>query len=283
MSEHRGRWVELDWDHPGKTFSGVISTDVSKKPAIWQASNAAVLKNSRANSGLIFGPGAFRCGMARIQKVPTGEFHSGYGCIIMAAVIGVFGFILWWGYYTLVTMDASIAKITQPTPATLPEVVAVPGLEARLAAFAAEADGGKVTTLKLSVADLNTLLLLAPDGGSGSYKDMLRVKALDASMGVIITDVSLPMNTAKFWEDTKRYLVGEIDFTMDMTALGPDVKVSAVRVPGKTVQEEMVKGMQMYGYLGPYQTHPTIGSVLKTIKQFKVESDGVWLSTEEKK
>lgn len=261
----------------------MISGDVSKKPAIWQASNATALKNSRANTGLIFGPGAFRCGMARIQKVPTGEFHSGYGCIIMSAVIGVFGFILWWGYYTLVTMDAAIAKITQSAPAKLPEVVAVPGLEARLTEFAAAVNGGKVATLKLSAADLNALLLLAPDGGTGSYKDMLRVKALDPAKAIIVTDVSLPMNTAKFWEDTKRYLVGEIDFMLEMTAVGPDAKVSAVRVPGKTVPEEMVKGMQMYGYLGPYQTHPVIGPVLKAIKQFKVESDGVWLSTEEKK
>jgi hypothetical protein len=88
------------------------------------------------------------------------------------------------------------------------------------------------------------------------------------------------MNTAKFWEDTKRYLVGEIDFTLEMTTLGPDAKVSAVRMPGKTVPEGMLKGMQMYGYLGPYQAHPTIGPVLKAIKQVKIEANGLRLSTE---
>lgn len=217
--------------------------------------------------------------MASTQKVPTGEFHSGYGCIIMTAVIGVFGFIVWWGYYTLKTMDAAIAEITQSAPAKLPEVAAVPGLEQRLADFATAATEGKPATLKLTVADLNALLLLAPVGSNGSYKDMLRVKALDAAKQTIITEASLPMNTANFSDGSKRYLVGEVDFTLEMTELGPDAKVSAVRVPGKTVPEEMVKGMAMYGYLGPYQNDATLGPVLKAIQKYQVEADGVVVST----
>jgi hypothetical protein len=129
------------------------------------------------------------------------------------------------------------------------------------------------------VADLNALLLLAPEGSNGSYKDLLRVKSLDAAKQTIITEASLPLNK-KFWEDSKRYLVGEVDFSLEMTELGPDAKPSAVRVPGKTVPEEMVKGMAMYGYLGPYQNDKTLGSVLKAIKKHQVEADGVVLSTE---
>ena len=218
--------------------------------------------------------------MAKIQKVPTGEFHSGYGCIIMSAVIGVFVFIGWWGYYTLTTMDAAIAAISQAAPAKLPQVATVPGLEQKLSDFANSANSGKPATLKLTVSDLNALLLLAPEGGNGSYKEMLRVKSLDAAKQAFVTDASLPMNTAKFWEDTKRYLVGEVDFTLEMTELGPDARVSAVRVPGKTVPEEMVKGMAMYGYLGPYQNNPTLGPVLKAIKKCQVDNEGVVLSTE---
>jgi len=217
--------------------------------------------------------------MSKIEKVPMGEFHSGYGCVIMSAVVGVFVFIIWWGYYTLTTMDAAIAAITQSAPAKLPEVATVPDLEKKLTDFATAANASKPAALKLSVADLNALLLLAPDGGSGSYKDMLRVKALDAAKQVLIADASLPMNK-KFWESSLRYLVGEVDFTLEMTELGPDARVSAVRVPGKTVQEEMVKGMAMYGYMGPYQNDPTLGPVLKAIKHYKVETDGVVLSTE---
>jgi hypothetical protein len=217
--------------------------------------------------------------MEKIQKVPTGEFHSGYGCIIMSAVVGVFGFIVWWGYYTLTTMDEAIAAITQSTPVKLPEVAPVPGLEQKLADFAALAKAGKPATLKLSVTEINALILLAPDTGSGSYKDMLRVKSLDAAKQTIITEASLPMNTKKFWEDTKRYLVGEVDFTLEMTEVGPDAKVSDVRVPGKTVPVEMVKGMAMYGYLRPYQNDPALEPVLQAIKQCKVEADGLVLST----
>lgn len=219
--------------------------------------------------------------MAKIEKIPTGEFHSGYGCVIMSAVIGVFGFIVWWSFWHVPsTLNTAIAAVAQEVPAKLPEIPAVPDLEKKLTDFAATVNAGKAATLKLSAAELNALLVLAPDGGSGTYKDMLRVKALDAAKNVIITDASLPMNTAKFWEDKKRYLVGEIDFQLEMTAVGPDAKVSAVRVPGKTLPEGMVQGMQMYGYLGPYQSHPTIGPVLKAIKQAKIETDGLLLNTE---
>jgi hypothetical protein len=219
--------------------------------------------------------------MAKFEKVPTGEFHSGYGCVIMSAVVAVFGFIVWWSFWHVPsTLNAAIAAVAQEAPVKLPEIPAAPALEQKLADFAAVANAGKPATLKLSVAELNALLVLAPDGGSGTYKDMLRVKGLDPAKNVIITDASLPMNTAKFWEDKKRYLNGEIDFAVEMTAVGPDAKVSAVRVPGKTLPEGMVQGMQMYGYLGPYQSHPTIGPVLKAIKQAKIEADGLLLSTQ---
>ena len=218
--------------------------------------------------------------MAKIEKTPTGEFHSGDGCIIMTAVVAVVAFIVWWSWYSLVTMDKEIGLLTQPTPVMMPAISPQPGLEQRLADFAKAANAGQTVALTLTVAELNSLLLLAPDGGNGTYKDMLRVKSLDAAKSLIVTDASLPMNTAKFWEDTKRYLVGEIDFTLEMTTLGPDAKVSAVRMPGKTVPEGMLKGMQMYGYLGPYQAHPTIGPVLKAIKQVRIETDGLRLSTE---
>lgn len=216
-------------------------------------------------------------GMAKIEKVPTGEFHSGYGCIIMALAAAMFGFILWWGWYSLTTMDREIAAVAQEKPAVLPAIPPVADLEKRVTDFATAAKAGTKASLKLSAADLNALILLAPDAGNGSYKDMLRVKSLDAAQALIMTEASLPMNTAKFWEGTKRYLVGEIDFAVEMTAVGPDAKVSAVRVPGKTVPAEMLKGMQMYGYLGPWQGHPEIGPVLKAITSAKVESDGVVL------
>jgi hypothetical protein len=216
----------------------------------------------------------------KIQKTPTGEFHSGYGCIIISAVIGVFGFIVWWGYYTLHTMDAAMAEFSQTAPAKLPEITPVPDLPQRLVDFATAANAGKPATLKLSVADFNSMILLAPSEANGSYKDMLRVKSFDVEKQAVVTDASLPMNTMSFTDGSKRYLVGEVDFTLEMTELGPDAKVSAVRVPGKNVLEEMVKGMAMYGYMGPYQTDKTIGPVLKAIKQFKVEADGVVLSTE---
>lgn len=215
--------------------------------------------------------------MAKFEKTPRGEFHSGYGCIIMSAVIGGVVFMLWWGYYSLTTIDSAIAAITQSAPAKLPEVTTVPDLQKRLADFASVATAGKPAALTLSVADLNALILLAPE--NANYKDMLRVKSLDAAQQVITTDASLTMNK-KFWETDKRYLVGEVDFILELTESGPDAKVSAVRVPRKTVSEKLVQGMQI-GYLRPYLEHSEIGPILKTIKQAKVQANGLWVSTVE--
>ncbi|MGV3664081.1 MAG: hypothetical protein ACO1TE_28170 [Prosthecobacter sp.] len=218
--------------------------------------------------------------MAKIEKTPTGEFHSGYGCIIIVAAVSVFGFILWWSWHALQTMDREIGLLTQNEPAKLVEAPLPPDLPGKLASFSAAVSAGTTAVLKLSAADLNALITTAPDAGNGTYKDMLRVKAFNPATSVVVTDGSLPMNTAKFWEDKKRYLVGEIDFYLYLSEAGPDAKVHAVRVPGKTVPDEMVKGMQMYGYLPPYHNHPTIGPILKAVKQIKVEADGVLLSTE---
>jgi len=218
--------------------------------------------------------------MARIEKRPTGEFHSGYGCVIMAAAVGVFGFIIWWGWHSLTTMDREIAAIAQEQPARLAEVTLQPDLNQRLADFAMSATAAKPATLKLSADDLNSLIVTAPDAGSGTYKEMLRVQSFDPVAGVVTTQCSLPMNTAKFWEDKKRHLVGEIDFKLEITEAGVDARIHQVRVPGKTIPDGMLKGMQMYGYLGPYQTHPEIGPILKAIKKATVELDGVLLSTE---
>lgn len=219
--------------------------------------------------------------MAKIEKVPTGEFHSGYGCIIMTAAFAVFGFIIWWAWYSLKTMDREIAAVAQEQPAQLAAVAPQPDLEKKLAAFAAATQAGQAATLKLSAAELNALIVTAPDAGNGTYKDMLRVKSFNPAGNVVTTDCSLPMNTANFSAGTKRYLVGEIDFHIEMTAeVGPDAKIQNVRVPGKTLPDGMLKGMQMYGYLGPYQSHPEIGPVLKAVKKATVEADGVVLSTE---
>lgn len=218
--------------------------------------------------------------MAKIEITPKGEFHSGYGCVIMAAAAGVFLFIAWWMFYHVpVTMDRELAAIAQEAPAKLPDITPVPDLQERLSAFATAASAGQKATLKLSVADLNALLLMAPDTGGPGYKDMLRIKSLDAAKGLITTDASLPMNTAKFWEGKKRYLVGEIDFSLEKTALGPDTKVSAVRVPGKKLPDEMLKGMQMYGYCGPFHNDTALGPIFKAITEVKVEADGLLVTS----
>lgn len=220
-----------------------------------------------------------RSGMAKIEKTPQGEFHSGYGCIIITAAASVFGFILWWSYHTLMTMDREIAAVSQERPMKMVDAPSPPELSKKIADFTAAATAGRPATLQLSAAEINALIVTSPDSGNGTYKEMLRVTAFDPAKKLVTAACSLPMNTAKFWEDKKRYLAGEIDFHLDLTDSGLDAKIQTVRVPGKTIPDGMLKGMQMYGYLTPYHNHPLIGPVLKAVKKVQVEAGGVLLST----
>ena len=85
--------------------------------------------------------------MAKIEKVPTGEVHSGYGCVIMALAAAMFGFILWWGWYSLTTMDREIAAVAQAQPAVLTAITPVADLEKRGTAFAAAIKAGQKAML----------------------------------------------------------------------------------------------------------------------------------------
>lgn len=221
--------------------------------------------------------------MARIQKTPTGEFSPFYGCLIMSLAALTFGGIIAWSGYTLLTQDKAISAFTVDEPEKMPAVVlaaeAKMALEKRLSDFAAAVTSGQASELSLSLAEINALLTLAPDSGYGSYAELVRFEKTDPAKSTLEGRVSLPMNRLKFWEGKKRYLNGSATFLIYVHEEGIDAKVVDVKVPGKTIAEGFVSGMEIWPWVAPYRKIEPLGGVLKSIKKVTVTAEGITLST----
>lgn len=223
--------------------------------------------------------------MARFQKVPSAPFSPYYGCAIMIMAILIFGGIIGWSAYSLLTQDKEIAKITVDDPIKLPPVDLSPeartALEKRLTDFATAAQSGQPAELALSIADLNGLISIAPDTGYGSYADLVRIESTLPEKDALISQACLPMNRLKFWEGKKRYLIGQVIFYVHVHEEGVDAKVVDVKVPGKQVPDGFITGMEIWTWLAPYRKMEPLGSILKAIRKAKVTPEGVILSTVE--
>jgi len=221
--------------------------------------------------------------MARVQKVPTAPFSPYYGCAIMLMAVLTFGGIIAWSAYSLLTQDKVIASLTGEHPVALPDkTLAAPAraaLEGRLSEFTKAVSAGRSAELRLSLPELNALLVLAPDTGYGSYAEMLHFEKTDPAKNLLIARACLPMNRIKFWEGKKRYLIGGLGFHMHIHAEGVDAKVVEVEVPGKAVPEGFIVGMEIWTWLAPYRGIEPSGTVLKAIRSVKVTADGLTLST----
>ncbi len=221
--------------------------------------------------------------MARIQKTPASEFSPFYGCAIMFLAALVFGGIIAFSAYSLFSQDKAIAAFASDAPVRLPAVDLTPeaqaDLEKRLADFAAAAQAGQETELTLTVAELNALVLIAPDSGYGTYTDLVRFETTDPAKNTISGQISLPMNNVKFWENKKRYCNGTATFLLYVHEEGIDAKVVDVKVPGKPVAEGFISGMEIWPWVAPYRKVEPIGAVLRTIKKVTVTAGGVVFST----
>ncbi|MCA1962520.1 MAG: hypothetical protein LDL31_01085 [Prosthecobacter sp.] len=222
--------------------------------------------------------------MAKIEKIPTAEFNPFYGCFIMSMAVLVFLGIIGWSAWSLISQDRAISVFAEDAPVVLPPISLSEAerktLETKLATFAAEARAGGKASLSLSLAELNGLLLLAPDSGYGSYRDMVRFEKLNPAKNRVEGRVSLPLNRIKFWEGKKRYLNGTAELEVFTHNLGVDARVADVKVPGREVAEGFISGMGAWTWLAPYQKMEVIGPVLSAIKKATVTEDELLLETQ---
>jgi hypothetical protein len=221
--------------------------------------------------------------MAKIKKIPTGEFSSYYGCYIIAMAAFVFAGMIGWTAWSLFSQNRAISLFTQDEKAILADSPLNPDQETalwtRLKAFGEAAATGRTAELALTLDELNAILIHAPDTGFGSYRDIVRITGIDPAKNTLVAALSMPLKKIKFWEGKFRYLVGEGVFQVVIHEEGLDAKLVDVRVPGKTVPEGFVANLEVWPWIAPYRKVEPIGSMLKGIKKATVTTTGITLST----
>ena len=220
--------------------------------------------------------------MAQLSKQPTSTYNPFFGCAIMSMAAILFIGIVAWSLYSLLKQDSEIAKFTveQAVPLVNSPLSddAKTALLARTKTFADAAKASKPATLDLSIAELNALIDAAPDSGYGSFREMILFTATKPADGALAANVCLPLNKARFWEG-KRYAVGEAVFKVELSDDGPDVRLTALSVPGKVVSEGFIGAFAGWRWITPYQKIEPVGPVLKGIKNIQVTASGITLST----
>lgn len=205
------------------------------------------------------------------HKQPVSAFSPFYGCAIIAMAMFVFVGIIAWSLYSLLKQDEAIAAFAQSQPATLPALPeAGPADEALLQRLKQARSNPAESQISLSLEDLNRLLRLAPDGDYGSYRDMLRAVSMDPQRGVIVAQVSLPLNPLPLVGKSKRYLNGRVSYRPESPESGLDARVSAVEVEGRQVPEGFVSAMATWTLLGPYRQQPEVLGLLERVVKVEV-------------
>lgn len=222
--------------------------------------------------------------MAEVQKIPTGRFHPGYGCAIMAIMVLTFSGIVTWVVYSLLRQDREISGFTveaaRPLPAFAPGDAEKAALRQRLTAFSSGTAAGASAPLGLSPHDCNLTLALATDAGIGGdkdsspYTDILRVTAFDPSARLIKADLRLPMNKLP-WREGRRFLSGTATFRPDIENGSLVIRVADVEVPGKSVSEGFVRNLRNWDWLDiAKKRNPAFDEAMKRIASWRIAADG---------
>jgi hypothetical protein len=221
--------------------------------------------------------------MAKIQKVPTGEFSSYYGCYIIVMAAFVFFGIIAWSAWSFFKQNEEIGKFTVDEPVKF-EVKALPEVEMKtlrekLAAFGEAAKAGTPAVLSLTLDEMNAVIQIAPDSGYGSYKDIVHLKKTDPANNRLIADLSMPLRGLESWKVKTRYMIAEGVFLMQVHEEGIDAKLIDVMIPGKTVPPGFVDNLQIWTWIAPYRKLEPLGSMLKGVKKVTVTAEGITMST----
>jgi hypothetical protein len=221
---------------------------------------------------------------ARSIKEPRGVYSPYFGCTIFIIMLICVAGGLSLAYFSLRTQDAAFGEIAKDQPAELNPVVLAEAeraaLLAKLAAFKQEVTDKKPATLELSIAELNTIVQLAPDSGYGGFKSMIAFTAAEPGAKQLQAKVCLPVNKIKFWEGL-RYLIGTAAFKpMIAEKVGIDMQMQSLTVPGKTVNQDLLDRLMLWQWFSPYTKLENIGPLMAAITSAEVTASGVRLSSD---
>lgn len=222
--------------------------------------------------------------MSRPIKDPVSGFSPYYGCVIIAAAAAIFFGIIAWSAYTLFRQDAEIDQFTVAS-SNLPSLTELSVDDSKVLSEKTQAlqqaiKNGKQGTLTLTIAELNNLVAEAPDLGNGSYADIVRFTGTVPEKKVLLADIALPLNPLPFSGKPKRYLVGKASFQVEVTTEGPDTRIIAIEVPGKSIPSGFIESQQSFTWITPYHQDAALSAILKALRSARVTPEGLTLSTQ---
>jgi hypothetical protein len=190
------------------------------------------------------------------------------GCAIMLILASVALFLIASAVYSLFRQNAEIAKFTEATPATLPEIViegresALNALDARLQLFRDSLISKTDTpvTLELSVEDLN--FALATMKPFRDYRGHFFVKEI--RQGEIVADHTRLINGLP-GSGEKRFLNGEIVLKPILSEKTLAFQVQDLVVPNQAVPREFIAQIPPFRFGVTEQQDPVLGPVLQQL------------------
>jgi hypothetical protein len=216
-----------------------------------------------------------------VSKQPTGPFHPAYGCVVISIVVAVICFIIGWTIYTGLTQDKAIAAFAVSEPVklapALPDGAGLESLKARIATFGEALTAKQEASLTLNIAELNALLALAPDLGAGKFDQLIAFTGTQGS-DELTAEVCFELNKLPFGEPGKRYAAGQGTFRVEaMADRGPEMKLSGLTIPGKSIAPEFVEAFGGWHWLTQFHNDAKFGPLLKRITGLKVVPTGIEL------
>ena len=212
--------------------------------------------------------------MTKIQKVPTGPFHPGYGCAILVIMALTFGGMAAWVLYSGYEQDRQISAFTVTEAPALenpqPSAQEKDALKARLTEFSKTVNGGQPAKFTFSLSELNILVTLCSEAGVADYRGVVRFTGMDSAAQVLKANVRWQMNNLPFTERKDRFLVGKADFKPDLDTKSLEVRIIKVDVPGKQVSEGFLHQLEQWPWLNLAKTRPEIANVLSSIASFQI-------------
>jgi hypothetical protein len=177
--------------------------------------------------------------------------------------------------YSLFRQNAEIAKFTQPTPATLPQVTlegreaALNALHARLQLFrdTIVSESDTAAKLELTAEDLN--MALATMKPLQDYRGHFFVKEIRP--GAIIADHTRLINGLP-GSDEKRYLNAEIVLKPVLSEKTLAFQVQSLVVPNQTVPREFIAQIPPFRFGVEQQQDPVLGPVLQQLTAMEAKS-----------
>ena len=219
-----------------------------------------------------------------LQKVPTGPFHPGYGCAILAIMFLTISGMITWGVYSFMRQDKEFSTFTienaPELPPVQPSAEEMAALNAKLAEFSAATKANKAADLTLSIADLNDLLILAKSNGIGgqdgsvNYIEMFRFKKFVPESHSLVAELRNPVKNLPWKDGPKRYIVGEATFQPVVENNTFELTLISIVVPGKQVSEGFVNGYRMTPWLSVARLKPDVAAALSKVKAFDMPADG---------